>query len=406
MKWNHEKRKLEDLYPNVKNPRKIGKREAKELKNSIDKFGLCQPIVLSSTGTIIGGHQRVKMLRALGYDSVDVCIPESPLTEKEEEELAIRLNKNLGTWDYDLLANHWEPEELLEWGFSSDELSIDIHALNGTTPDEEVSSPSINITKKGDIYQLGHHSLLCGDCREATAVEKLLTSNKIDMLCTDPPYGVDYAKKTEKIKWSRPCKTTHKNIQSDVGENYRQFFSEFLSLIPWCDKNTAYIFMLGQELHNVRLAMEDCEMKWGDYLVWVKNYHVLGHKDYNSKHEFIVYGWKGTHKFYGTTKSNTILEFDKPQSSKEHPTMKPINLIRRLITDGSAPEANVYDPFCGSGTTLLACEMYPSRKCYGMEIEPSYCDVIIKRWIQYRMEQNLPRVIKRNGEIIDENQFA
>ncbi len=125
MKWNLESRKISEVYPNVKNPRSMGKRQAEELEVSLKKFGLCQPIVLNSEGTILGGHQRVRAMRALGHIDVDVYVPTSPLTQEEEEELSIRLNKNIGDWDFDLLANHWEPEKLLEWGFCMEELHLE-----------------------------------------------------------------------------------------------------------------------------------------------------------------------------------------------------------------------------------------------------------------------------------------
>ena len=143
--------------------------------------------------------------------------------------------------------------------------------------------------------------------------------------------------------------------------------------------------MSGQQLHNLRLAFDDCNIKWGDYLVWVKNNHVLGRKDYNAKHEFCVYGWKNHHKFYGDF-STTVLEFDKPLKNDLHPTMKPIELLAKLIKDGSQKDEIVYDAFLGSGSTLIAGEQ-TNRVCYGCEISPQYCDVIIKRWEKFTGQQ-------------------
>ena len=139
--------------------------------------------------------------------------------------------------------------------------------------------------------------------------------------------------------------------------------------------------MSSQELHNLRLALDNTNLKWGDYLIWVKNNHVLGRKDYNSKHEFCVYGWKNHHKFYGEF-STTLLEFPRPTKSKLHPTMKPIPLLSKLIQDGSKLGANVLDLFGGSGSTLIACEQL-NRNCYMMELDPYYCQVIINRWEEY-----------------------
>lgn len=378
MKWSFEKRSIEDIYSNEGNPRRISKRQAQELENSIRKFGLCQPIVLNHNGKIIGGHQRFRSLRALGYDTVDAYIPSSPLTKEEENELSIRLNKNVGDWDFDVLANNWNPESLCEWGFTQEELGIDLAAIKGTLPDEEADSvPKEPVTVLGDLYEFGEHRLLCGDCRIATNVETLLEDDKVDMLCTDPPFALDKEK------------------------DYRKFFSEFLSLIPWANTNTAYIFISGTNLHNLRIAAEDCGIKCSAYLIWLKNQLVMSRIDYKPKHEFIFYGWKGKHKFYGPHNRTAILEFDRPSSSPDHPTMKPIPLIKQLIEDGSDSDAVVYDAFAGSGTSILACEMFPTRRGRAMEISPAYCDLIMKRWIQYRVEQKRGTNIKLNQKLFD-----
>lgn len=399
MLWRIEKKKLSELRANPINPRRLNKAQAEHLKSSISKFGQCEPIVINTDNTIIGGHQRVKTLRSLGKKEVDVYIPDETLSEYDAAELTIRLNKNVGEWDVDVLANSWEPRDLIDWGFTESELEFDINVIEGNEPSDEAPPlPKEAQTKKGDLYQLGEHLLLCGDCRCATDVAKLLGDRSVDLLLTDPPYGVDYAKKTESLKSLRRCKHTHQDIASDIGEDYPLFFSEFLSLIPWSSSNAAYICMSGQELHSLRQATENCGMKWGDYLVWVKNQFVLGRKDYKPKHEFVYYGWKGKHKFFGPNNRSTILEFDKPHSSENHPTMKPIPLFRQLMEDGSKKGALVYDPFCGSGTSLLACSMEPARICRAMELSPSYCDVIINRWVDFRNQKGEGAEIIRNGK--------
>ncbi len=407
MDWNLQKLKIDEVFPNEQNPRRISKRQTKELKESLRKFGLCQPIVVNDSGKVLGGHQRLKLLRSLGYTTIDVYVPSQSLTQEEEEELSIRLNKNVGDWDYDILANSWDPEKLCEWGFTAPELDIDLHALTGNIPDEEGGPLSKNpISKVGDFFQFGDHTLLCGDCTLPHNVQKLVGINQVDMLCTDPPYGVNYAEKSNWLKKYRPSKNDHLEMLSDKESDYRVFFYNFLYHIPWSRYNTAYIFMSGQHLHDIRLATEDADMKWGDYLVWVKNHFVLGRKDYNSKHELIYYGWKGKHKFHGPNNCSTILEYDRSHSSPEHPTIKPISLVRKLIEDGSNEDDNVYDPFLGSGTTLLACEMTPSRRFIGMELEPAYCDLALRRWSEYRKEKGKDFEILINGNPIDAEQLA
>lgn len=384
--WHLEKRQIADLKPCASNPRQLSEREFAQLSRSLDSFGLIDKPIINADNGIIGGHQRLAVLSAQGQTEVECWVPERVLTEDEYKELVIRLNRNVGSWDWDILANDWEVEDLLGWGFEPGELGLigdEIDEIEVEDPaDSAPEPPSFPITQPGDVIQLDGHRLICGDCREAHLVAKLFEGQTADMVLTDPPYGVNYAEKNDHLrKFGRGKK--HEAITSDVNEDYRGFFAGFLALVPWSEYNTCYVFMSGQELHNLRLAMEDCGMKWSDYLVWVKNNLVLGRKDYNAKHEFVAYGWKGKHKFYGPTNSTTVLEFSKPQANKLHPTMKPVELLRRLLTDGSEKAALVYDPFLGSGSTMMASEA-EGRQCYGFELMPAYCDVIVNRFLELR----------------------
>ena len=399
--WHVESRKLKDLKPQAKNPRRLSKEAAKHLRASINNYGLCEPIIINTDNMIIGGHQRVKTLKTMKETSADVYVPDRELSQHEVDELTIRLNKNTGEWDFDMLANGYDVGDLLEWGFTLDELQLDAETVETEEPEDEAPEPPKDPrTKPGDVYQLGDHILICGDCTNAKDVQNLIGADTIDMLCTDPPYGVDYSSKNEMLNKKEKGYRNQTPIENDNISDYRKFFVEFLSLIPWCEKNTSYIFMSGQELHNVRLAMQDCGMKWGDYLIWVKNNHVLGRKDYNAKHEFIVYGWKGTHEFFGPSNSVTTIEWDRPSSSKEHPTMKPVGLVQKLINDGSKKNDIVYDPFAGSGTTLLACEA-EQRKARCVELSPHYCDVIVERWVNHRKNNNKDYVVTINAQEIE-----
>lgn len=180
-------------------------------------------------------------------------------------------------------------------------------------------------------------------------------------------------------------RTLHANFKHAVlPYSIHKLSADDLRLVPWAETNTCYIFMAGKELHSLRLGAEDAGLTWSDYLIWLKNNPVLGRKDYSAKHEFIYYGWHGKHKFYGEF-STTVLEYDKPQVSDLHPTMKPVELCARLISDGSRGGQDnddggvIYDAFGGSGPTLVACEQM-GRTCRIMEQEPAYCDVIINRW--------------------------
>lgn len=409
MKWNLEKRGVKDLLLYAKNARSLSKESAAHLVKSIETFGICEPIVVNADGTVIGGHQRLAVLKKLKHKEVECYVCEAQLDERQVQELNIRLNKNVGEWDWEMLANAWDPNDLLEWGFTEAELEIATQIEEEPPADEAPALPKKTIIKRGDMITFAgsyapaieRHVLVCGDCRQSSPVETCLGAVTVDMLLTDPPYGVNYAEKSDVISKSRGGKPNITPIQNDAIEDYRHFFREFLSLIRWSDYNTLYVFMSGQELHNLRGAMDDCEIRWGDYLIWWKNQPILSRKDYNSSHEFIVYGWYGKHKFYGPTNACTIIEHDKPQSSKLHPTMKPVDLLGRLIKDGGADEAVIYDPFAGSGSSLMAAASL-GRRWRGIEISEHYCDVIVRRY----MEWDADVIIRINGQIVDKAQFT
>ena len=373
------------------NPRKISDEVLSKLKRSIEEFGYIEPIVVNKrTMHVVGGNQRLKVLRQLGIEEVQAVIVD--LDDTHEKALNIALNKINGEWDLPLLKDLLLEIDTGEidteiTGFDMpeiEELMNQFH-IKGEEDDfnvdqavEEIKEP---ITKTGDIWLLGKHQVMCGDATKKEDVERLMDGKKADSMITDPPYGVDYSGKNEFLNKFDKGNRIQKPIDNDAITDYRQFFSAFMGLAPLAEYNTVYIFMFGKELHSLRLALDDCGYSWGDYLVWVKNNHVLGRKDYNAKHELVVYGWKGKHKFYGGF-STTVLEFDRPLRSDLHPTMKPIPLLAKLINDGLPAKGKVYDPFGGSGSTLIACEQ-TNRICYMMEIDPVYCDVIVRRWEQY-----------------------
>lgn len=420
-----EQIKITDLKPAEYNPRKISSEELSKLTNSIEEFGLVDPIIINLKNmNIIGGHQRYdaiynsaalngefnQELNLIRMGDVGWVFLDTELNIKSddhEKALNLALNKISGEWDYikleplledltlsnvDLELTGFDDLELdeLDVDFTGDENYSDETRDNyiETEDDEFESDDEIDVTvHEGDIYQLGNHRLMCGDSCVEEDVNKLLDGVKIDSLITDPPYGVDYSQKNEYLNEWNKGNRVERDIKNDALENYREFFGGFLSnIIPnFNEYNTFYIFMSGKELHNLRLAIEDVGCYCADYLIWLKNNHVLSRKDYSAKHEFACYGWYGKHKYYGGF-STTILEYDKPHKSDLHPTMKPIPLIARLICDGSPENGVIFDAFGGSGTTLMACEQ-TNRKCYTIELEPYYCQVIINRWEKYTGEK-------------------
>ncbi len=369
------------IQPYYNNPRKNDAAVVK-VAESIKAFGFQAPIIVDKDHVIVVGHTRWKAALKLNMKEVPVIVAEDLTPEKAKAyRIADNRASDFSEWDYELLSAELDDidDEFKDWfDFEIPEI---LEPVEGLIEDDEIPEEVETRCKPGDLWQLGRHRLLCGDATNVDDVERLMDGGKVDSLVTDPPYGVDYSSKNEFLNQFDEGNRIQKPINNDAIKDYRQFFSDFLSITPFADYNTIYVFMSGKELHNLRLAIDDCDCVCGDYLVWVKNNHVLGRKDYNSKHEFILYGWNGKHKFYGDF-STTILEFPKPQKSELHPTMKPIELLIKLIKDGSKANAIIYDPFLGSGSTLIAAEK-TNRICYGMEIDPHYCDVIIERWQQF-----------------------
>lgn len=239
---------------------------------------------------------------------------------------------------------------------------------------------SKNIIKYGDIFQLGDHRLICGDATDSKVVSKLLGAEKIKLILTDVPYGVALVEGKKGFTKSKqehvPIENDH--IQSD--EEFRSFTARWLDPIKdrLESKNTYYIFNSDKMMFPMREALLGQGFKFSQLLVWVKTGAVIGRLDYLPQHELIAYGWKGTHEFL-KSKDKSVLISPKTRKNDLHPTMKPIPVLRRLILNSSRTKDFVYDPFGGSGSTLIACEQ-TKRKCLMVELSPDYCQVIIERW--------------------------
>jgi DNA modification methylase len=373
------------LQPAKYNPRRIDDSSMAALEKSIERFGMVQEIVCNRRNMrVIGGHQRLKILRAQKTKQVPVVFVD--LEEHEEKALNVALNSEhlSGTFTDDLqaiLAEIQGKDEVLFNELLLDQLLADVEQLGTQGDPEDIPDvPQVATTKLGDLYTLGNHRLYCGDSTDAASLAALLQGETVDSLVTDPPYGVDYGAKNALMNSLDGGARIEKKIDNDAIENYREWFASWLKLIPFSQKATFYIAMLGLTLHELRLALDDCGYHWGDYLVWVKNAPVFGRKDYHAKHEFILYGWPKTHRFFADQGSrNTVLEYDRPLKNDLHPTMKPVALIEQLVRDGSPSGGIVLDIFGGSGTTLIACEQ-SGRQARLIEIDPLYCDVSVKRW--------------------------
>ena len=232
----------------------------------------------------------------------------------------------------------------------------------------------------GDIFKLGDHYLANGDCKDKEIVKKLLGNNRVKILLCDPPYGINVSKAKQSFIQT---KTHHKDIIDDhiqSDEEYRKFTKDWLEVVkPYLEvKNSAYIFNSDKMIFALRDGMIDAGFKFAELLVWVKTHAVIGRLDYLPQHELIAYGWHGTHEFM-KSKDKSVIVYPKPNKSKLHPTMKPVGLIRNLILNSTRVGDIVFDNFLGSGTTLLACEQ-TKRKCFAIELDPEYCQVIIDRF--------------------------
>jgi DNA modification methylase len=368
------------------NPRVMPDDQAKALRANIQRFGIVDPIIINKLNMIIGGHQRLDAAASLGIKQVPVVRVD--VKGKDLKVLNLALNRISGDWDEAKLAPIlFELKDLPEidlTGFQPQEIASLIADLQLEDGKEDVipELPTEPISKLGDVWQCGRHRVMCGDSTKQEDVSRLFEEQKADSIITDPPYGVDYGEKTQYLKdHNKSNREARDAITSDALDDYPTFFRNFLEITPLNVPNTAYVFQLGRHLHDLRSAFDAAGFTFSEYLVWVKNSAVLGRSDYQFQNEFVVYGWRGSHKFYSNYRT-TVLQYDKPHKSPEHPTTKPLMLVEQLIQDGSPPNGTIYDAFLGSGTTLLASERL-GRICYGMEIEPCYVDVAVKRWEQF-----------------------
>lgn len=406
IKWHLEQRKLSSLKPYHKNPRYIKEKDAEHLKTSIEKFGLIDKPIINPDGTIIGGHQRINVLDKTNTTSIDCWIPDKPLDEKQIEELNIRLNKNSGDWDWDVLANEWNSEDLLNWGFTEEELiGESIEDLGSTLEqeDELLTPPKNPITKLGDVYQLNQHRLICGDSTMPDIVAKCLDGNEPILMVTDPPYGVNYDPDW-RGKAGKGQKASGK-VKNDDQINWALAWNLFAGSV-------AYIWHAAWFTSQIHKSLEDADYKIINQIIWKKQNFALSRGDYHWQHEPCWYAVKNGHQhnWQGSRKESTIWEISNLNAfgtSKDedvrtaHSTQKPLECMSIPIKNNSAEGEGVYDPFMGSGTTLIAAQTL-KRICYGIELDPAYCDIIVKRWINHMKKQNAHFEVKKNNEICEE----
>ena len=383
---------IEKLNPAKYNPRKDlkpGDPEYEKLKKSIETFGYVEPIIWNKrTGNIVGGHQRLKILLERGYTKIECVVVD--LDDTQEKALNVALNKVSGEWDLPKLADliselDSELFDITLTGFDAAE----IEDLFSKVHDKDVKEDDFDvdealgeidepISKLGDVWLLGKHRLVCGDSTESKTYEILLEGKKANLCVTDPPYNVNYTAGREKER-------TIKNDNMEDTNFYEFLMASFKNIYNFLDDGApAYIFHADTEGFNFRKAFKDAGFHLANVCIWVKQSLVLGRSDYQWQHEPILYGWKptGRHRWYADRKQTTIWNFDRPIKSELHPTMKPVPLVAYPIQNSSMTNCIVLEPFAGSGSTIIACEQ-TDRICYAIELDEKYCDVIVKRHIEY-----------------------
>lgn len=374
MKWTTEKRKINELVPYEHNPRQLTDKQHKDLESSLKKFDLVEIPAINTDGTILAGHQRLAIMQQLGRgnEEIDVRVPDKKLTDKQVKEYNIRSNKNTGEWDWDILANSFELDDLQEWGFDAKDLSLGFpeqEVEEDEAPEVAEGEPD---SKLGEVYELGRHRLMCGDATKKEDVEKLMDGQNADMVFTDPPYGVDYVSRVDKDRRKPWGGITNDDLKD---ETLRDFLYD--TLIGF--KNVPmYVCCNWQSYPDFYLALG----RPNNVIVWDKGSIGLG-SGYRQQYELIT--------FYGVLDHNSesnIWNFKRDtKQDYNHPTQKPLAISARAMKNSSNKDDIVLDLFGGSGSTLIAAEQ-TGRTCYMMELDPKYCDVIRKRYDNYVNKDN------------------
>jgi len=385
--------KLADLTPNPDNPRNIKPEKLDKLAQSIKDFPkmmVKRPIVYDENKIIIGGNMRYKAIEKLGMTEIpdEWTSDASDFTPEERQRFIMQDNAEMGEHDWDMVANQYELEDLDAWG-------IDVPYADVADEVEEDEAPEVSseppVSQLGSIYQLGRHRVMCGDSTNDLPI--LMEGTKANLLVTDPPYGVSYADKNAFLNSISRGNRNQTKIENDhmKPEEMKEFWTEsFGAIFAYLESDASFYITSpqGGELLLLLQSLYDIGFPSRHMIIWSKNNHVLGRCDYNYKHEPILYGWLEKHKFYGNGSQKTsVWNIDKPHQSKEHPTMKPVELFAECVLNGTEKGQVVLDAYLGSGTTLIACEQ-TDRTCYGMELDPKYVDVIRKRYAKFIQPDN------------------
>jgi DNA modification methylase len=398
IKWNLQIRliPIEKLVPYHQNARTHSETQIAQVAASILEFGWTNPILIRPSGIIIAGYARFLAALLLGLQEVP-AIELSGLSEAQCRALAIadnRLALNAG-WDEELLCKELaalkdDDFDLDLLGFDDGELSRLLAAEENTGLADPDTVPPVTqspITRPGDLWLLGDHRLLCGDATDRAAIDTVLDGRVADMVFADPPYAVAYQGKTSR-------RMTIMN--DDLGKGFYDFLRQAsANLIATC-RGAIYICMSSSELHTLYEAFTSAGGHWSTFLIWSKHHFTLGRSDYQRQYEPILYGWpeKVKHYWCGSRNQGDVWMIPRPVANRDHPTMKPVELVERAVDNSSRCGDTVLDPFAGSGTTLIACQRRKRRSCL-IELDPAYVDVICRRWLQYTGKSAIRSTDKR-----------
>jgi DNA modification methylase len=385
-------RPLGELIPYARNPRTHSDAQVAQIAASIREFGWTNPVLVDGANGIIAGHGRVLAARKLGLERVPV-IELAHMSEAQKRAYVLADNQlalNAG-WDEALLR--LELADLSELGFDLGLIGFADGELErlltggsrtGLTEDDDAPAlPERAVTTPGDLWVLGEHRLLCGDATVLADVERALDGQLADMTFTDPPYNVDYGSSAkDRFRGNR-----RKILNDDLGAGFEAFLSDSCANILSVTKGAIYVCMSSSELHTLQRAFTAAGGKWSTFVIWAKHTFTLGRADYQRMYEPILYGWRDGHDHYwcGARDQGDLWHYDKPARNDLHPTMKPVALVERAVRNSSKTRDIVLDPFGGSGSTLIASAK-TGRHARLIELDPKYCDVIVRRWQEWTGE--------------------
>jgi site-specific DNA-methyltransferase (adenine-specific) len=391
--------KISEVKPNPKNPRIIKDGKFQKLVKSIQEFPDMlnkRPLIVftdvDNKYVVLGGNMRLKACKEIGLKEIPIIIADE-WTEEQKNEFLIKDNVGFGEWDWDSLANEWDVEKLDDWGL---DLPVDLSVQEELEAEEDNYEIPDEINTDiviGDLFEIGQHRLLCGDSTDSDQVAKLMNGQKADMVFTDPPYLMDFTGGIH-ADGSKSFNSKHGGIKNDKmsKEDGDDFLDAINANIQLFVNGAFYICFYRLKLGEYFESLKRTGLEVRALITWNKGNHTLSNSDYMSKCEHIFYGWVKEHNFYGGNNGMDIWDIPRTQKNELHPTMKPIPLCEKAISDASKTGDKVLDLFLGSGSTMVASHQL-KRKCYGIELDPKYCQVIIDR--MKKLDPSL--VIKKNG---------